>query len=817
MPLRRLSIAILLLVLAAALPLAAAAQSVRGTVVDAQSGAPVAGALVALLAPDGAVRGEVLSDAAGRYLLRAPAAGEYRLRAQRVGYRPSTSPALTLTAGAVVEHRLAASVQRVALPAITVSSTRRCTSQAEGGEAVSTLWEEARKALVSATYTTRQYPYRYNVQRRQRLLDAVSLVTRTEAVQSSEGYRQTPFVSVPAESLAAHGYLETRGDTLTFRAPDAVVLLSESFQEAHCFHAEPGDREHPGMVGLAFQPVARSRRVDVRGVLWLDAATAELRVLEYGYTDLPSIADSPNAGGRVEFKRLPNGAWIVSRWRIRMPTNEGPRPATAGVAHLPNVLDPRGTRALMEEMGEVLDVRDQTGASVALAAQSTLSGTVYDSTRTVPLAGARVSLAGTLTSARTDTAGRYTLRGVTEGVYSLVFAHPRLDSLHFAPEPVRVVVVPPQAVAQDLAIPSLTAILTAGCPSLSAGAAHLGGVVTAGGRPLSGIVVRAEWQRPGASGDTARAVAASDDEGRYRFCGLPAGTPVRVVAAAGEQPAPAEVRLRAAVAGRQDLAVTLATATAPTRISGIEASRARVTIRVVDAQTSQPIAGAVVRLGAGLPEDTTDRRGQAEVANVAPGTYGLELRHPTYGTANSRVTVPGGGPVQIELRIPRRTVTLEAINVEAKRELPGAFNERRRGRRLEILTREQIEAKIGVAHNVGDLARQFPSIKVTDNTVVGPMGRVMGALPGDVCIETTHAVRSGGALSQDTTTCSPVQLMLDDVPIGPDMVKSIPLETLESVIFLKPGDASSLYGFLGDRGMLLMYTRGNGPTVPQRR
>jgi hypothetical protein len=41
----------------------------------------------------------------------------------------------------------------------------------------------------------------------------------------------------------------------------------------------------------------------------------------------------------------------------------------------------------------------------------------------------------------------------------------------------------------------------------------------------------------------------------------------------------------------------------------------------------------------------------------------------------------------------------------------------------------------------------------------------------------------------------------------------IPVSGLESIIYLKPRDAMMRYGFLGERGVLLVYTRGNGPTV----
>src|SRR6185503_12968465 len=94
--------------------------------------------------------------------------------------------------------------------------------------------------------------------------------------------------------------------------------------------------------------------------------------------------------------------------------------------------------------------------------------------RSRPLAGARVSLAGTADSTRTDAEGRFTLPRLAEGVYALAFAHPRLDSLRFVPDPALVTVVPPEALRRDLAIPSTASILASPCraaPGSAVGAA----------------------------------------------------------------------------------------------------------------------------------------------------------------------------------------------------------------------------------------------------------------------------------------------------------------------------------------------------------
>jgi hypothetical protein len=92
------------------------------------------------------------------------------------------------------------------------------------------------------------------------------------------------------------------------------------------------------------------QRPDVRGVLWLDARTAELRYLDYQYTrhlHLPGISPKP-FGGRTEFRQLENGYWIAERWWIRMPEFQVAPVRPEG---------PERTRLVVREVGaEVVDV-----------------------------------------------------------------------------------------------------------------------------------------------------------------------------------------------------------------------------------------------------------------------------------------------------------------------------------------------------------------------------------------------------------------------------------------------------------------------------
>src|SRR4051794_35627997 len=256
----------------------------------------------------------------------------------------------------------------------------------------------------------------------------------------------------------------------------------------------------------------------------------------------------------------------------------------------------------------------------------------------------------------------------------------------------------------------MAAVLAAQChtpPGSAVGA--VAGIVSerGGGAALPGVPVTAEWRVPGVA-EPGRAAAVSDEIGGYRFCDVPAGAAVRVAARLADDSAAAEVQARAGAATQQDLALA-----APAGFAAAAAGAVRVTVRVIDPVGGRPIEGMQVHV-AGLPAATTDRRGAVVFPAMAPGSYAVELDHRVYGTAIARLTVHGPGTAEFELAVPRRTVTLEAVHATARRVYPGEFNERSRGRRLNVITREQIEARQGSARDVGDLVATFPSLVVTE-------------------------------------------------------------------------------------------------------
>ena len=79
-------------------------------------------------------------------------------------------------------------------------------------------------------------------------------------------------------------------------------------------------RRATGLVGLEFEPTADREVPDISGTVWLDPSAAEVRWLDFRYQNLavPRALLRASPGGRVEFMSLPNGAWIVTSWHVRM-------------------------------------------------------------------------------------------------------------------------------------------------------------------------------------------------------------------------------------------------------------------------------------------------------------------------------------------------------------------------------------------------------------------------------------------------------------------------------------------------------------------
>ncbi|UCF18998.1 MAG: carboxypeptidase regulatory-like domain-containing protein [Gemmatimonadota bacterium] len=323
------------------------AQRIRGQLLEEGSGQPIEGAFVVLLDATGAEIAGVLSDDAGRFVVRAPTRGLYRLRADRIGYRNTYSDTLALELGQTLDYRMMVPMEVIQLVGITATAESRCDVHPAEGEQTAQVWEEARKALRATRWTEQQGLFSFQTERYRRTLDSRTLVVLEE--QKESGWRRSgkPFETLPANELLEDGFVRSSSAGELYYAPDAEVLLSDAFLDAHCFGLQAGKDERAGLVGLAFRPLSGRDVADVEGVLWLDGESAELRDLQYRYTGLPfELQTAMLFGGRLEFERLSTGAWIIRRWWIRGPLRE-----TAGGY---------SRRAIQEEGGAVIRMLPNT-------------------------------------------------------------------------------------------------------------------------------------------------------------------------------------------------------------------------------------------------------------------------------------------------------------------------------------------------------------------------------------------------------------------------------------------------------------------------
>ncbi len=522
-PAAAVATAALTLALAFSTPLHA--QAVRGRLVDKANGFPIGGAFVVLLDESGREVGRALTGNNGTFLLTAPAAGTYRLQSKRIGFRVSESPPFALADSQTLGYRLEVEAVPARLPPVVVEGRPQCGTRGEEGSAVAQLWEEAREALAAVEWTEGQRAYDFAVRMFERDFGPVSERVEKERTWTKSGTTNSPFRSVPTEDLIQHGYVVgSDREGRTYYAPDAAVLLSDAFSNTHCFTPLGGVGANAGLVGLAFTPAPGRRLADVRGVLWVDRETAELRFIEYRYANLPAGLPEGAVGGRVEFMRLESGAWIVLRWSIRMPL-------------MGLVVDQSGRRepqskvlGFRETGGRVTGIRSLKGALEYSIETTIFDGIVVDSGRGgAPLARARVTLAGTSYSTLTDSAGRFQMDAPLEGAYGAILHHPRLDSLGVSLDPAPVNLTRGARTTVTLAVPPEPRVVERLCPNgLKDGERVIVGVVLGGDgkAPVDGAEVRASWQEVGGSGAALETnewhtSALTDSAGRYALCGLP--------------------------------------------------------------------------------------------------------------------------------------------------------------------------------------------------------------------------------------------------------------------------------------------------------
>ena len=530
-----------------------AAQPVVGVVVEEATGAPLPGAMVMLFDSTGRRVSRALTNAAGRFLVRARDSGPHQITVERIGYADwTTGPFEPGSGDDLLTIRVP--VKAIRLDGLDVKGGRRCEVRPDEGKATARVWEEVRKALAAEEYTREASLYRYTLVNYNRELDRRGRKILRELTTVYENLPQA-FRSFPIQDLVNRGFVQVVEDSTIYYAPDAEALLSDAFLGTHCFGLREGKGGDRDRIGLVFRPLEDRKVPEIEGVLWVDAATAELVRLEYDYRNLVRTREVGEAGGEVAFTRLPDGAWIVREWRIRMPDLE-------------HLLNGRLWRmGYTEDAGVTWAITDARGRTILHAETASISGVVTDSAGTgPPPEPVVVELVGTGAQTIPQGDGSFLLTGLSDGRHVVRVVRPLLANWGIASPSTAVAEGRPGEIAHvRLRTPSITDALVAACggaPRPGGVTAFLGRITRAGGAAAGEMTVVVRWPEatgyspaavaappgpdgtptatwiPGRDGSSATATTATDWRGMFLLCDVPAGLRlgVSVYAPAGGAP-----------------------------------------------------------------------------------------------------------------------------------------------------------------------------------------------------------------------------------------------------------------------------------------
>lgn len=733
---------------------AASAQSLIVDVTAAESGSPLSGAFVSLLDESGQTIRTGLTNEAGRLLFAAPGTGRYQLRVELVGRQTHSSGLLSIAAAEARRVAVSLSFQAIALAEIRVERDQRCRLRPADALAISQVWETARQALAVQAWTQDAGMYRLDISLYERDLDATGRKVERESRRGKTRMTRAPFASLPPEQLMESGFIEELEDGgHMYYGPDAALLLSDAFLDTHCFRLARSP-DVPGAIGLVFEPVREREVPDIEGTLWLDEATAHLRFLEYSYTRPPYEEARGVARGRIEFRALPDGAWIIERWWIRAPNMvQRADLARAGDTGL-------RVGGITETGGEVVGIANAR-QTITRVARGSVRGLAWDSTRAAPLPGATVSLSGTPYTAVSDSAGRFVIQALPDGVFTAQLSHPRLDTLGIGSPEAEVEVTAGAPVELQLAIPSEAAIMLAACSAELDGerGAVLSGMVTdpARGGTIPGATVRVEWQEverttPRLQAQERWLEVKTDQEGRYTACGVPVDELVQVRASfLSYRGAVVETTFSSPAHRQVDLQVDLPTGVAAR--SGIAGTEMATGAQGIQGVLLERESGAIVRdaevivrrlSGEVVARGVSDEGGHFRLPTPTPGRYLISIRSLGYGGLEGEaVDVSHGQLTMLEIRMVPEALALDPLVVMAE---PRAFHLEVEGfyRRMEgglgrFIAPEVFEERR--PRRSSDLLFEIPGVHVADRTT-GSGGRAVYFRSG-----VRASTFSGGTLS----------------------------------------------------------------------
>ena len=602
----------------------AVAQRGTGVVRDSSTSAPLPGAVVSALDSLRRSLARTVSDASGRYSIEL-SDGATQLRVQRIGFQPRVVP-LPKRRDALFSMDLWLKKLPTLLSGVTVNDESLCSPDAGRAGALS-LWEQARAGLLTAVVARDALPARATLMGYERQINEINGRTERQTNNFVSGTTSRPFLALDAPPvLAARGYMEVTPVGERFEAPDADVLLDDTFAQTHCFGVKAADMSHAGAIGLTFEPVrGREGMVDVRGTVWIESGIPALRSMEFVYTDSRGVLARAGAGGDIQFHTMPNGVAFIESWTLSLPILERPEITSDKKIVIRGNPDVSHRR---ETGGVVLGASWRDGLSWKTSLRP-VTGTIVEEGTNIPIAGVLIGLEADGSAFHTDSRGQFAMFPILPGRYMIQMADTTLAGFIMPrAKSVEISLFPGDSLDLHYELPGRGRAIEALCkgttPSPVTGTI-LGRIVdSAGGAELPGnLRLDAEWSVDGAGRSGTRSVGV-DRLGRFVVCGVPREETVQLTAMREGNPVRS---LPVIVGAASEVSALVWPLDFQKRVTTVTAGRATLSGHVLRSDNDQPVAGADVWLRALDRHVTTDASGGFRFTGVSSGTLVVEISH----------------------------------------------------------------------------------------------------------------------------------------------------------------------------------------------
>jgi len=257
-----------------------AAQSIRGTVVLAQTGEPLPFSVV-MLSPGDA---RIFTDGQGRFSFSNLGNSTYVLSVRQIGFSPVDTQ-ITLRGDDAPVVRIALHALVVQLPPLVVIGYGPCTApgrpNSPDDSALVAVFDQLQENARRFELFADSYPFRFRLERTLRDVTRRGDTLKTVDILSLGNTDERLY---EVGRVVAPGWGPWNSDLLVHTTV-LQEFANKTFIETHCFHLAGRDTiAGETLVRVDFEPAERLGSADIAGAAYLDSITYELRFTETALT-----------------------------------------------------------------------------------------------------------------------------------------------------------------------------------------------------------------------------------------------------------------------------------------------------------------------------------------------------------------------------------------------------------------------------------------------------------------------------------------------------------------------------------------------------